>query len=353
LHEAAMHHSIEVVRYLVEEGGANVDEQNNEGLTALHMAVKESDLKLVQCLINEGGADLDVKDNNGDTVLHMAILKYLQYSRCLENEKQKASPDSLLKFYENWLQISLQIFQWLVKEGCANVDIKDAEGNTVLLLAAKAYNLFIIQWLLEECGSKVTDKNNQGHTLFSYASPNIVQMLLKNGAGIKFPFHNNYLAILNKCDLKNSLLIGTSVGNTVITRAANFPASCNINSAITNINELRVALGVNPQDESAINFVAVRNTIKQRLDILDRQRQALDRNFLTQIMHALTCLHSLKYRCLVFIVDNRHKSIIKVNIPKLPPELQTIINKLTEQALGHVSKTVQCTKRKCWIKKAT
>jgi ankyrin repeat protein len=72
LHEAAWYgHEKVVLKWL--ERGANIDEANGAGETALHQAARNKCTAMVQLLLDKG-AKIDATDNDGDTALHMAAL---------------------------------------------------------------------------------------------------------------------------------------------------------------------------------------------------------------------------------------------------------------------------------------
>jgi ankyrin repeat protein len=53
------------------ERGANVDEKNGAGETALHQAARNNCAAIVQLLLVKG-AKIDATDYDGDTALHIA-----------------------------------------------------------------------------------------------------------------------------------------------------------------------------------------------------------------------------------------------------------------------------------------
>ena len=60
------------IRYLVEKGNANVDLQDNNGLTALMEASMRGYLEVVRYLVENGNANMDLRDNHGRTALMLA-----------------------------------------------------------------------------------------------------------------------------------------------------------------------------------------------------------------------------------------------------------------------------------------
>ena len=62
---------LEAAKVLIREG-ADTTIQNNDGNTALHLAVEECYLELVQLLVRQG-ADTTIQNNDGNTPLHLAV----------------------------------------------------------------------------------------------------------------------------------------------------------------------------------------------------------------------------------------------------------------------------------------
>jgi ankyrin repeat protein len=62
-----------VVKYLVEELGAHVNQANAKGSTALFQAIVEQNLDLVRLLVKELGADVNQADKNGCQPVMVAI----------------------------------------------------------------------------------------------------------------------------------------------------------------------------------------------------------------------------------------------------------------------------------------
>lgn len=71
LHCAAMRGSAEVVEWLVEKGGVQINEVTEEGMTALHFAVEQGRREVVEYLVKKG-ADVNAKTIHGSTPLYIA-----------------------------------------------------------------------------------------------------------------------------------------------------------------------------------------------------------------------------------------------------------------------------------------
>ena len=110
--EAALHWAtwaghVEVVWILVMEGRADVNAKNRSDETALHLAAEKGHIEIVRFLVMEG-ADVNTKNKNDVTVLHLAA---------------RGGHTEVVRF--------------LVGEGRADVNAKDSDRNTALILASK------------------------------------------------------------------------------------------------------------------------------------------------------------------------------------------------------------------------
>ncbi|EAX92064.1 hypothetical protein TVAG_460240 [Trichomonas vaginalis G3] len=118
--------------------GANINEKNNYGESALHYAVTDSGKETAEFLISHG-ANINEKDNNGKTALHIAVLhnskeiaEFLILHGTNINEKDNYGETALHKAtYKN----SKEIAELLISHG-ANINEKNKDGETVLHIAA-------------------------------------------------------------------------------------------------------------------------------------------------------------------------------------------------------------------------
>ncbi|CAN8025960.1 unnamed protein product [Ixodes persulcatus] len=72
LHLAALNNHVEVAELLIHHGRANMDLQNVNLQTPLHLAVERQHAQIVRHLVREG-CNLNVPDKDGDTPLHEAL----------------------------------------------------------------------------------------------------------------------------------------------------------------------------------------------------------------------------------------------------------------------------------------
>lgn len=172
----------EIARYLVEEKGADINAKNEYGWTALTYASDEGHLNMVKYLV-DNGADID---SEALTVTrNLEIFEYLL-------EKGNVDINSVGYLGMTALSLSsieegdLEMFKYLLKKG-ADVNVKNDDGSTALMIASLYGNLEMVKYLIEN-GADINAKDNDGSTALIYASKwaNLeeVEYLVKNGTDI-------------------------------------------------------------------------------------------------------------------------------------------------------------------------
>lgn len=73
LHLAAFNSHVEIARCLLLSGHCDINLRNARGQTALSLAISEAFTDMIELLI-EHGADVNADDNDGDTPLHLAVM---------------------------------------------------------------------------------------------------------------------------------------------------------------------------------------------------------------------------------------------------------------------------------------
>ncbi|KAJ2444951.1 palmitoyltransferase akr1 [Coemansia sp. RSA 2424] len=163
MHWATLARPLRVLRYLVEEQGANVNVRStNYEATPLFWAISQGNLDAINYLINNG-ANLTLKDSSGNTALHAAVhatsIPVVIFIACAQ----------------------------LVALG-GSVDIGDGGGVTPLMWATYQNKAEVVE-LLIRIGANVNAQDNNGKTPLHYAlmigSGRIVDTLLAKGADPK------------------------------------------------------------------------------------------------------------------------------------------------------------------------
>ncbi|XP_050308877.1 putative ankyrin repeat protein RF_0381 [Anthonomus grandis grandis] len=119
LHLAAKNNHLNVVKYLIEEKGFKIDEENIYGDTALNKAANDGALECIIYLINKDANVLKI-DLDGKSVLYHAV-----FSGSLDCVKAIAQsiPEGVLKTHINYptKKYELTALHWAVKEGFEDI----------------------------------------------------------------------------------------------------------------------------------------------------------------------------------------------------------------------------------------
>ena len=167
---------IDDIVMLLVDSGAEIEETDNEGKTALHHS-KEKSLKILL----ENGADPKITDNAGNTVLHYLyfiddIKLALSYELDINLQNEKG--DTILLASCNKKKCNNIRIEQLIELG-ADPNIQNNLGQTILLLAAANISDESINILLEnEADASIKDKNDK--TALHYLAYNIEKVNFKN-----------------------------------------------------------------------------------------------------------------------------------------------------------------------------
>lgn len=121
LHRAVVAGNIHEVKQLLRKKKVDVDAKDERGLTALHVALiqPKPSIDMIKCLAKEGNANINSVNNDGETALHFAASQDLQ-----------------------------DIVKFLVTKG-ADVNVKNKRGASALVAAANCGRLEVVKFLVE------------------------------------------------------------------------------------------------------------------------------------------------------------------------------------------------------------
>jgi len=103
LHGAAVTGHLDVVKYLIEECGADVEAIDPLGSTPLHEATYNDHLEVVKYLVEQCGANLRVRDKKGTRPMDIArTVDVKEYLQQVHHTLQTVSPSSWWLWWWWW-----------------------------------------------------------------------------------------------------------------------------------------------------------------------------------------------------------------------------------------------------------
>ena len=185
------------------ERGADVNSQNDEGLTPIQQAsyglrrgyLRYPCLDIMRLLLDHG-ANFTASDKSGNTALHFVVSEgHLEAARMLlergadVNSKNNEGLTPLQRASQGLRRRYLDIMRLLLDHG-ADLAARDNSGNTVLHFSASEGHLEAARMLLER-GANVDSQNDKGLTPLQRASQgmwrgylDIIRLLLDHGANL-------------------------------------------------------------------------------------------------------------------------------------------------------------------------
>ena len=175
----------EMVRLLIQRG-ANVNQQENKGQTALMQALAYSDLDAIAALI-EAGANLDIQDNDGNTALMTAELR--ENTTVANLLKQVGASQTGLNAVELLKAVGRSDIDSVRKLLQTDINVNARVGETTALCRASMKRHPEIIKLLVAAGADVNQRSHEGSfnpLLYAayYGDLESVRILLEAGADV-------------------------------------------------------------------------------------------------------------------------------------------------------------------------
>lgn len=164
----------ELMRYLVVKG-ANVNQTDLDGRTALHIAAQNIDVRNMDFLMTYG-ADSTVRDKSGKTAIDYLPEGVRGQVLISKIQGQPQLDQALLGFVKSG---SVRDAAVVLGKG-ANVDAKDTNGDTPILLATKAGNTDMAALLLSKGANPLAQDSSRKipvDYLAQGSDPNMAQLL--------------------------------------------------------------------------------------------------------------------------------------------------------------------------------
>ena len=188
LHLALEYRHLDVAKILVGGNGIALSIPDSRGCTPLHLAAASEQLDLVKMLINTNSVALNPKDNAGLTPLHAAA-----YQGCTETVKllvEKPGVELNLQDKSGRTPLHTAAYRGhtetvksLVEKPGVELNLQDKSGRTPLHFAAQWGHLGLVNLLIEKRGIEPDLKDQHGRTLLHMAAEDgyieIVMLLLE------------------------------------------------------------------------------------------------------------------------------------------------------------------------------
>jgi hypothetical protein len=188
LAQAVGHDWLDIMRCLVKELGADVNQMS----VALATRIHQEHVDAMVCLVKELGADINLAGSDGYTPLSLATHPgHLELVRRMVKELgadvNLAGPPGRTPFLIAASREHLALVRCLVKDLGADVNQQTyPEGRTALMIAVHEDNLELVRLLVKELGADVNLPMKDGHTPLMAAAgfkhEKITKLLLKAGA---------------------------------------------------------------------------------------------------------------------------------------------------------------------------
>ncbi|KAF5012003.1 hypothetical protein FDECE_1918 [Fusarium decemcellulare] len=166
----ALHLAVEKSYYLAQllvESGALAQVADSQGQTPLHRCRVPA---CVPLLVEEGGVDIDARDVYGDTALLAALGKHNHDAHILLLLECGADAKALTSAGESTLHVALRsnyatpiIIQALLESG-VDPNIRNCQGETVLMISFRSPDTKKIWDLLLAAGADINARDRSGHT---------------------------------------------------------------------------------------------------------------------------------------------------------------------------------------------
>jgi len=162
----------------------DVDSPLPRGGYPLHETARLGRIVMLKMLLKQG-VQMEPRDSAGRTPLELAILNgRTQAAETLIEAGAGFDPSALLLLSAQENVTDRSLVRFLRQRG-ANIDIRDPDGHTPLLIAAGHGNHRLIHHLLEY-GADVNARNNAGESALDLVRlkelPEVEKFLLRNGA---------------------------------------------------------------------------------------------------------------------------------------------------------------------------
>ena len=174
LFEAVKDGNLAELKLMIQSSLWNLNQQDEDGRTILHIAVLYGYMEIIIYLIKEAGADLEIKTNKGYTPLACAVYLYVSKIAGVLVEAGASIDGIRDKCCELKIRMVLagnldQVKQW-IHHHPDDLTRPDKDDDQPVHWSARAGRLEILRWLIKDCGIDVNTKGSYDHRPLDYAA---------------------------------------------------------------------------------------------------------------------------------------------------------------------------------------
>ncbi len=187
---AVKNNKIDIVKLLLKHG-FDIDQRNEGGYTALHIAAKMGNIETVKLLLEDPNIHPNEKDEYGNTALHLATIKgnieaiklLLNYYALAKSYSNRENNDGNTALHFATIKENIEAVRLLLARD-ADVNKKNKNGDTAFHLAICTSNKDLLDSFLSQKNGINLDKcNNEGYSAFHlaalYGNTEIMESLLR------------------------------------------------------------------------------------------------------------------------------------------------------------------------------
>ena len=169
LHYACTWGELDMARMLIEMFKADITFQNNDGVTAIMLAIKCGRDNVAHALLEDYQCPVDIRDIYGNTILHYACRANALQSMKILLQKYKVDMYSRnnisnTPLHEAVLHGQREVALALIHEFSCDVNSKGDKGRSVLHIACKSGNINLIRALVCDCKADLNARDYKNVT---------------------------------------------------------------------------------------------------------------------------------------------------------------------------------------------
>ena len=189
LHLACRRGSVDLVKYLVEVVGCDINAKGQHEKSCLHLAFWNTieyndDYDIIKFLFSKQECDVEVIDEDGNQILHLAcqhgsvgLVKHLvEVAGCDINAKGQHEKSCLHLAFWNTIDYNddYDIIKFLTSKQECDVEVVDEDGNRILHLACQHGSVDLVKHLVEVAGCDINAKGQHEKNCLHLAFRNTI-----------------------------------------------------------------------------------------------------------------------------------------------------------------------------------